>query len=273
MAKCIKLSLALGVVLSSSLTAMHNINIGELVGKAKEFGAKVRELAMEKGWKQEGLTHEEAIARAEHAIREAIKEATHMLPDRILGINTEVIRTGQIDIAPETAQRIAQYIPQTLNVLRKVHGFANSFVQEPEGALMLFTTLNNFVQNVDIHEAIKKAADKAHAILESNKGQLHEIFRPIAQLVNNFIGMLEKLEKNTHDTRAFTETLQEVIRTDIKSPEFNKIKDEVIRRLVGFVENNKQAFRELVEKINKLNDLTPDQLQQAFDVIKAQIKR
>jgi hypothetical protein len=258
MVKNIKLSLVAVLALSSSLSAMQNINVGELINKAKEFGAKVYELGKQKGVTQEG-------------IKEAVKEATYTLPDRILGINIEVIRTGHIDITSETVQRIAQYIPETINMLNKVYSVANGFVQEPEGALMLFTTLNNVVQGSSIDVAIKEVANKAFNLINTNREKLPVIFAPIAQLVGNLKGMLEKLDVN--NSEEFKQKLHEIINTEIASPEFNKIKDETIKQLGIFINNNGPAIKEFVEKTNILNYLTPDQLSKAFAAIKAQIQK
>ncbi len=258
MVKHIKLSLVAVFALSSSLSAMHNINVVELINKAKEFGTKVYELGKQKGLTQEG-------------IKEAVKEATNILPDRILGINTEVIRTGHIDITPETVQMVARHLPETIKMLNKVYSVANGLVQEPEGALMLFATLNNIVQDSSVDAAIKEVANKAFNIINTDIEKLPVIFAPIAQLVGNLKGMLEKLDVNNPE--GFKQKLHEIINTEIASPEFNKIKDEVIKQLGIFINDNGPAIKEFVEKTNILNYLTPDQLSKAFAAIKAQIQK
>src|SRR5690606_24524374 len=113
---------------------------------------------------------------------------------------------------------------------------------EPEGALMLFTTLNNVVQDSSIDAAIKEAANKAFNLINTNKEKLPVIFAPIAQLVGNLKGMLEKLDVN--NSQEFKQKLHEIINTEITSPEFNKIKDEAINQLSIFINNNGPAIKE-----------------------------
>jgi len=258
MVKNFKVSLVAVLVLSSSLSAMQNINIAELINKTKEFSAKVYELGKQKGVTQEG-------------IKQAIKEATYTLPDRILGINTEAVRTGHVDLTPETVQRIAPYIPESITMLNKVYTIANGFVQEPEGSLMLFATLNNMVQNSPVNIEIKQVANKAFNLINANKEKLPAIFAPIAKLVGNLKGMLEKLD--IQNSEEFSQKLHEIINTEISSDEFKTIKDEAIKQLGIFINNNGPAIKEFIEKTRILNYLTPEELSKAFVIIREQIQK